>query len=92
MCSQWVRVRGPNTSGVVDAGDLAELVQLMAGLDHAHRPRMRAHHQALRYRTTRVELHTLQQLTIGHARGGEEAVVAEPYLNCGQLQVQMRDQ
>ena len=54
---------------------LGQLGQGVAGVDFAQRPRLGAHDQRLRGGPELVVLHALQQLAVGDARGGEEAVV-----------------
>ena len=59
------------------AGERAQLRAVVAGLDPPHGARARAHDERLRARAARALVaHALEHVAVGHARGGEEHVVA----------------
>ena len=76
-------------SGVVDRGELLELLHTVAGVDQPDRAAARAHHEALRSSTTAVEADASQQLAVGHPGGGEEAVVAADEVVLGEHGVEV---
>src|SRR5215213_7442260 len=66
---------GPGRSGVVNRGVGLQLVQPVPGVDQPDRARLRPHHQRLGGGPAMVEVDAAQQFAVGHAGGGEEAVV-----------------
>ena len=61
---------------VVDGREALQLVEPVAGVDEAHRARPGAHDERLGAGAARLEADALQELAVGDAGGGEEAVVA----------------
>jgi len=61
---------------VVDRRDLSQFVETVTSFDESYRSRQRPHDETLSGGTTGVEAHAVQQFTVGHAGGGEEAVVS----------------
>ena len=65
----------PLDSAERDGAELRQLGQRVAGVDLAQRPGLGPHDQRLRRGPELVVLHALEQLAVGDAGGGEEAVV-----------------
>ena len=72
-CLGWGGHQSP--SSVLDVGVLADLLQSVAGRDLADRSRLRSHHERFGRGALTVEVHAGEQVTVGDAGGGEEAVV-----------------
>src|SRR4051812_29020899 len=74
---------------VGDGGEAAELVELVAGVDGADGAGLGAHDERLRGGAPAVVVHALQQLAVGDAGGGEEAVLAGDEVVLGQDPVEV---
>src|SRR6185437_12068524 len=72
-----------------DRAELRQLLQRVAGVDLTQRARLRTHDQRLCGGTELVILDTLEELTVGDAGGGEEAVVALDEVIGGQERVKL---
>src|SRR5439155_27158112 len=72
----WAAERRNNASVVGDGGELPQLRELVARLDAPHGAGEGAHDQRAGRRPHAAVVHAPQQLTVGDAGGGEEAVVA----------------
>src|SRR3954447_11766942 len=72
----WWQAPSRPGSAELDGAELLQLLEAMAGVDQPGRPRLRPHDERLRGGSARVVVDPLEDLAVGDAGDGEEAVVS----------------